>query len=152
MKIFFLSLLLAFSVAVYSQKIKPYFSAIFVSNIDSSIAWYNKTLGTSLRDLTDTPERGVIQANLFNKNMLIELIQLTPSIAVDSILKNYPPRTKIRGFVKAGFIVTDIDDLWNRLKKEKTKFEGRMVTDRISNKKTFLVKDPDDNLIQFFEQ
>jgi catechol 2,3-dioxygenase-like lactoylglutathione lyase family enzyme len=152
MKILFLSLLLAASVHVSGQEIRPYFSAIFVSNIDSSIAWYNKILGTSLRDRTDTPERGVIQASLFNRDMLVELIQLTSSIGADSILKNYPPRTTIRGFVKMGFIVTDINALWNRLKNEKIKFEGRMVTDRVSNKKTFLVKDPDDNLIQFFEQ
>lgn len=54
--------------------------------------------------------------------------------------------------MKFGFVVNDIDDLYRKLRDQNIKFTGRMVTDPVNNKKTFLVNDPDDNLIQFFEQ
>ncbi|MNC94514.1 hypothetical protein D3C83_113890 [compost metagenome] len=54
--------------------------------------------------------------------------------------------------MKIGFLVKDIDGLFSLLKKQDIKFTGRMVTDPVNNKKTFLINDPDDNLIQFFEQ
>ena len=84
--------------------------------------------------------------------MLIELIQVDSSLAAAGILKGHPPRTRIRGFMKIGFSVKDIEGLFALLKQQNIKFTGRMVTDPVNNKKTFLVNDPDDNLIQFFEQ
>lgn len=137
---------------MHAQDMKPFFSAIVVSNIDSSIAWYKKVIGLELRNRTDAPERGFIQANLHNKEMLIELIQVDSSLPGSSILEKYPQKTRIRGFTKLGFVVKDIDGLFQRLKDQNIKFTGRMVTDPVNNKKTFLVNDPDDNLIQFFEQ
>ena len=139
-------------VAVDAQDMKPYFSAIVVSNIDSSISWYKKILGLQLRNRTDAPERGFIQANLHNKEMLIELIQVDSSLPGSKILENHPPRTRIRGFMKFGFYVKDIESLYKQLKDQNIKFTGRMVADPVNNKKTFLINDPDDNLIQFFEQ
>jgi catechol 2,3-dioxygenase-like lactoylglutathione lyase family enzyme len=144
--------LLATGTISRSQEFKPYFSAIVVKNIDSSLAWYKKVLGVELRNRTDAPERGFIQANLHNKEMLIELIQVVGSLSKEKILNDQPPKTGIQGYMKFGFVVKDIDGLFNRLKAENIKFTGRMVTDPVNNKKTFLVNDPDDNLIQFFEQ
>jgi hypothetical protein len=145
-------LLLVVSGIVNAQDTKPYFSAIVVSNIDSSIAWYKKLFKLELRNRTDAPERGFIQANLHNDEMLIELIQVDSGLAQKEILEKYPPRTRIRGFMKIGFLVKDIDGLFSLLKKQDIKFTGKMVTDPVNNKKTFLINDPDDNLIQFFEQ
>lgn len=137
---------------VHAQDMKPFFAAIVVSNIDSSIAWYKKILGLELRNRTDAPERGFIQANLHNKDMLIELIQVDSSLAQEKVLKGHPPNTRIRGFRKFGFGVKDIDGLYKQLKDQNIKFTGRMVSDPVNNKKTFLINDPDDNLIQFFEK
>ena len=123
-----------------------------VSNIDSSIAWYKKVFGLQLRNRTDAPERGFIQANLHNKEMLIELIQVDSSLSLSRILEKHPQKTRVRGFMKFGFVVKDIEDLYRKLKDQNIKFTGRMVTDPVNNKRTFLVNDPDDNLIQFFEQ
>ena len=134
-----------------AQDFKPYFSAVVVSNIDSSVHWYKKVLGLELRNRTDAPERGFIQANLHNKDMLIELIQIDSSLSRNKILEGYGARTRINGFMKFGLIVNDIDVLYQKLKEQNIKFTGRMVTDPVNNKKTFLVNDPDDNLIQFFE-
>lgn len=137
---------------IHAQELKPYFSAVVVNNIDISIPWYKKVLGLELRNRTDAPERGFIQANLFNDQVLIELIQVDSSLSQSSVLEKHPPRTRIRGFMKFGFHVKDIDGVYQRLKDQNIKFTGRMVTDPVNNKKTFLINDPDDNLIQFFEQ
>lgn len=144
--------LLSIGCIVHSQDFKPYFSAIVVKNIDSSLAWYKKVLGVQLRNRTDAPERGFVQANLHNGEMLIELIQVDSSLSKEKILKGQPPKTTVQGYMKFGFMVKDIDGLYNKLKDQNIKFTGRMVTDPVNNKKTFLVNDPDDNLIQFFEQ
>lgn len=136
----------------YSQDLKPYFSAVIVSNIDSSVAWYSKVLDLHIRNRTDAPERGFRQANLFKNDLLIELIQVDSSLPENKILERQPPKTRIRGFAKFGLTVKNIDALFSKLKEQNIKFTGRMVTDPINNKKTFLINDPDDNLIQFFEQ
>lgn len=149
------SILVLFVVAwshVSAQEVKPYFSAIIVSNIDSSINWYKKVFDLKLRNRTDAPERGFIQANLENREMLIELIQVDSSLSRKGILAYHSQGTRIRGFMKFGFVVKDIGALFQRLKDQNIKFTGTTVTDAISNKKTFLINDPDDNLIQFFEQ
>lgn len=145
-------LLVLIGVMVNAQDSKPYFSAIIVSNIDSSIEWYKKILKLELRNRTDAPERGFIQANLDNKDMLIELIQVDSSLTEKEILEKYPPRTRVRGFMKIGFSVKNIDEFFSLLKQQNIKFTGRMVTDPVNNKKTFLINDPNDNLLQFFEQ
>jgi catechol 2,3-dioxygenase-like lactoylglutathione lyase family enzyme len=137
---------------VHAQDFKPYFSAIVVSNIDSSITWYKKVLGLELRNRTDAPERGFIQANLYNKEILIELVQVDSSLPGSRILEKYPAKTRIRGFMKFGFVVKDIEGLYKQLKDQNIKFTGTMVTDPVNNKKTFLINDPDGNLIQFFEK
>ena len=137
---------------VHAQDMRPFFSAVVVSNIDSSIAWYKNVFRLQLRNRTDAPERGFIQANLHNKEMLIELIQVDSSLSKERILKDHAPKTRVRGFMKFGFTVKNIDALYKQLKDQNIKFTGRMVTDPVDNKKTFLINDPDDNLIQFFEQ
>ena len=102
--------------SLHGQELKPFFSAIVVSNIDSSISWYKKILGLELRNRTDAPERGFIQANLYNKEMLIELIQIDSSLSRTAILERYTSRTRIRGYMKFGLVVKDIDVLYQKLK------------------------------------
>ena len=66
MKRLIIVLFVVFGNDLTAQEFKPYFSAIIVGNIDSSISWYKKVLGLELRNRTDSPERGFIQANLHN--------------------------------------------------------------------------------------
>lgn len=152
MKRLIIILFVVFGNNLAAQEFKPYFSAIIVGNIDSSIGWYKKVLGLELRNRTDAPERGFIQANLHNQDMLIELLQVDSSFSHSKILQGHSARTSIKGFTKFGLRVKDIDAVFQRLRNQNIKFTGRMVTDPVNNKKTFLVNDPDDNLIQFFEQ
>ncbi len=152
MKKLLVILLLLISCDLYSQDKKPFFAAVIVSNIDTSVHWYSKVLGLSIRNRTELPERKIRQANLHNENMLLELIQVEHSIGEGQLLEKHAPNTRIIGYAKIGFVVKDIEVLYDQFKKQNIKFTGRMVTDPVNNKRTFLINDPDDNLVQFFEQ
>jgi predicted enzyme related to lactoylglutathione lyase len=140
------------SVSAQSIKVQPYFTAVVVADIDSSMNWYSKMLDVTLRNRADNPDRGFKQAVLFNSALMIELVELTKGIAKDSLLRNYPAGTQSLGFNKIGFSVSDISAVFNELTAKQATFFGKMVTDPISRKRTFLIRDPDGNFIQFFEQ
>jgi len=157
MKAIILGLFLAIPGISYSQAPvtlsdpKPSFIALTVSNIDSSILWYQDNLGMLLQNKVDSRERGFKQANLIRAKMQIELVELDSSISVLSLEKHFSGKN-IQGFTKFGFSVTDFDNWYSIMKNKNIKFVGRMIKDSLTGKRMFLVSDPDDNLIQIFEE
>lgn len=131
---------------------EAYFSAIIVSDIESSIKWYSNIFGFKVLKSVESKERGFKQTNLKRENTLIELIELNSSVTPESLLESYPKKTKINGFFKFGFLISEFDKWVNFLKQSKIQFNGTVVIDPISEKKTLLVKDPDGNRIQLFEK
>lgn len=129
----------------------PYFSAVIVSNIDSSLIWYQTVLKLKVRNRIENPERGSKIAVLERSGVLVELIEVKTSLAGKQILKDKPPRTLIQGFSKIGFRVTDLDRIHIQLAELGVKFFGNVFRDPFSSKRSFLVSDPDGNLVQFFE-
>jgi catechol 2,3-dioxygenase-like lactoylglutathione lyase family enzyme len=109
---------------------KPYFGAVIVQDIDKAVAWYGKTLGYEVINRIDLPKRNIRQANLQREGALLELIQTGKTLHPKTLLANQPKKTKIGGFFKLGF----------------------QVTDPLSGKRTVLILDPDGNRIQLFEQ
>jgi len=156
MKIHFLIVILffLFSFATNAQKVelKPAFTALVVANVDTSISWYSKVLNLKVRNRVDNAERGFKQVILQNPEIMIELVELNKAISQDSLLRQFPQGTRIIGINKFGFTVSDIDVMHKNLKSKKVSFFGQMVTDPISKKRTFLITDPDGNLVQFFEK
>jgi len=67
------------------------------------------------------------------------------------VLIGKPEQTLIAGFTKIGFRVSELDVTMQKLKDLNVNFFGEIYTDPISSKRSFLVHDPDKNLIQFFE-
>ena len=100
----------------------------------------------------DNSERGFRQANLRNEQMLIELVELQEMITPGEVLKTISPKAQITGVYKIGFTVDDIDSWHDQLEKFNVEFYGNIVTDVVSGKKTFLIKDPEGNTLQFFEK
>lgn len=130
---------------------KPYSYAIVVQNIDVSIGWYQSVFGLKLRNRNDSPERGSKIAVLQSGDALLELIEVNTLLSRDSILRGTPERTLIQGFVKIGFKVSNLDASRKRLEESQVKFFGTIYVDSFSNKRSFLIRDPDENLIQIFE-
>ena len=149
--------LILISFISYSQneslpKPEAYFSAIIVNDIDTSIIWYSNNFGFKVLNKIASKERGFKQANLKCGNILIELIELKSSLSPKNLLKNHPKKTKIDGFFKFGFLVSEFDNWVKFLKQSKVEFYGTVVIDDQSGKKMVLVKDPDGNRIQLFEK
>ncbi|MBC8754818.1 VOC family protein [Kordia sp. YSTF-M3] len=154
--IIILTLILVSSISYGQSESLPnpeaYFSAIIVSDIESSITWYSNNFGFKVLNKIESEERGFKQANLKCGNILIELIELKSSVSRKSLLKNHPKKTKIDGFFKFGFLVSEFEKWVDHLKQAKVEFYGSVVTDNLSGKKMLLIKDPDGNRIQLFEK
>lgn len=128
------------------------FSAIIVSDIDTTIEWYGEKLGFQVVDRIDLPERGLKQANLQRGSLRLELIELAQTLAIDNVLADEPRGTKVEGFFKIGFSVTDFDKWVEDLESKNAEFHGSVVNDKISGKRMVIIRDPSGNRIQLFEE
>ena len=156
-KIFLLFIFVIGSSFCHSQlnslpKPEAHFSAIIVTNIETSINWYATSFGFKVLNKVTSNERGFKQANLKCGTTLIELIELKTSLSPTELLKKHPKKTRIDGFFKFGFLVSEFEKWMIHLKQIKVDFHGTVVIDPISKKKMVLVKDPDGNRIQLFEK
>ncbi len=149
----FISLLLITNVALAqslkqkSNALSPTFIAIIVSDMDSSIAWYKNKLGFELMNRTVNKERGFQQATLQTAEANMELLEINGALnPTDSI--NQP----LIGFFKFGFSTTHFDWWIEHLEQQSANFHGRVVPDPHTGKRMVIVKDPDGNRIQIFEQ
>ena len=146
-----LSTILAFGQASNASTLKPYGFAVVVSNVETSTGWYQSTFGLQLRNRNDNPERGSKIAVLAANDFLIELIEKKSSLTQKNILSGKPSQTLIQGFSKIGLYVADFDACIHRLNALNVKFFGDVYTDPVSNKRSFIILDPDENMIQIFE-
>lgn len=131
---------------------EAYFSALIVDNIEHSITWYTNTIGFETLNKNEFPDAGFKQANLKRGNVLIELIELDTAISAKEAIPNYNSKTRLIGFFKIGFLISDFDQWMDYLKKQNVEFHGSVVNQPESDKRMVIVKDPDGNRIQFFEK
>ncbi len=132
--------------------LEPYFSAMMVKDMDSSLLWYTKNLGFSVLNENEVKTIGLRQANLKRGNILIELIELKSAVSPKNVIPNFNNKTRLIGFFKIGFLVSDFQKWINHLKKSDVNFYGKEVIDPISGKKMIIILDPDGNRIQIFEK
>jgi len=135
-----------------TQDLEAYFSAIIVSDLDSSITWYSSSLGFEVVNKVESTERGFKQSNLKSGNTLLELIELDRAVSLKDTVSNYSDKMRIIGFFKIGFLVTDFDKWIDRLTNNSVDFSGNVVTDSITGKRMVIITDPDNNRIQIFEK
>jgi len=124
------------------------FAAFIVKDISTSIDWYTNKLGFEIINETNLEERGIKQANLKLGNTNIELIESTKSI---DPFENNTKKGLVQGIFKIGFVVSDFDKWKNHLIEQQLITEKDIVTNPIDNKKMLIIKDPDGNRIQLFE-
>lgn len=129
----------------------PNFSALIVKDIDVSLAWYTDMLGYTILDQKDVKEMNFRQANLKRGSSAIELIELGKAIDPAAVIEGYSEKTKIQGIFKIGFTVSDFDDWISHLETSNAEFHGSVVSDPVSGKRMVIIKDPDGNRVQLFE-
>lgn len=148
----FLLIVLPNQIKSQPSELSAFSVSIIVSDIDSSVSWYTKNLGLKIRNELENKERGSKIVNLENQNLLIELIKINSIVGKNEVIKNYPEGSRFNGFMKVGFVAEKFDEWHQFLENQKVKFRGSVVTDSHSNKRTFLIEDPEGNVIQFFEK
>ena len=131
-----------------SFQVDPYFSAMIVKNIDSSVNWYQSVLGLKTRFLPGTPQ-GIRVAILEASQIVLEIIENDAWLDPKEFLKGKPEGTRLHGYFKIGFKVTAMDGFIDHLNKLNISIPRIYKDD--SGKRNFLVEDPDKNLVQFFE-
>lgn len=131
---------------------KPYFSAIIVSDLDSSIDWYAKNLGLEIVNKVEMADRGFKQANMKRGGIWIELIELDNARSQKELFADLPPKTKIEGYFKFGFTVASFDKWIQFLTASDAELYGSVLRDPNSEKRMIIVLDPDGNRIQIFEE
>lgn len=146
-----LSVFIIITNTVHSQQsfqLVPYFSAVIVKNIDSSVSWYQSVLGLKTRFLPNTPQ-GIRVAILESPQIVVEMIENISWLDPEKLLEGKPEGTRIQGYFKIGFKVTAIDSFIDHLKKLNISIPRIYKDD--SGKRNFLIEDPDKNIVQFFE-
>jgi predicted enzyme related to lactoylglutathione lyase len=129
---------------------EPYFPAIVVNDLGVSVEWYKSLFGLKVKtESTDIPS-GYKVAILESENMMIELMELRGSLPREQLLTGKPEGTQIQGLLKIGFKVPNIDSCLKRLSQLHIEVP-QVWEDKASKKRNFLIKDPDGNLIQFFD-
>lgn len=152
--IFLLLFLLAQTNQIKSQpsETTPFSVSIIVKDIDTAVEWYIKNLGLKIRNINENKERGSKIVNLENPNLLVELIYIVSAVDKNEALKKYPEGSRVAGFMKTGFVTEKFDEWHAFLESQNVKFRGSTVTDSHSGKRTFLIEDPEGNVLQFFEK
>ena len=139
----------------YSQDDKPVhvsspaFIAISVSNIALEKKWFEQVFGAhSVDEVELSHNRGSVSL-MRAGDLAIEIIYLAksknPYEAADK------PKATVQGHVKNGVFVKDAQETYDILKKKNIKMRGRLFIDENFGMKSFLIEDPEHNVIQIFE-
>lgn len=131
---------------------EAFFSAIIVSNMDTSLAWYTSNMGFEVVLENENEDYGFRQVNLRRGDLLIELLQINSALAPADVIDGYTSKTKLTGFFKFGVQVENFDGWLSHLEKSKVNFHGSVVNDPVTGQRMVIVRDPDGNRIQFFEK
>lgn len=156
-RLFFLSALMFLTQSGFCQSNslsdpEPYFSAIIVKDLNTSLDWYSEVLGYEILNNKNFPEMNFKQANLKRGDSAIELIELGSAISPAEVISDFNSKSKLIGLFKIGFRVENFDKWIKHLEQSKVNFHGRVVIDELSGKRMVIFKDPDDNRIQLFEK
>lgn len=138
-----------------ADSFKIQLAAIVVNDLDSSFMWYQNKLGFEVeKPIENYPDYNLRLAFLKKNGFHLELVEKAGSIPLQEA---QPENTNLGGVLKLGFLVDDLDGLYNKLSKDD---EVELLT-TIGDlpemdlslkwpKRYFLITDPDGNLVQIF--
>ena len=130
---------------------QPFFTALIVDDINKSIEWYRTILGLEVHNKTELKDRGLAMANLKKEGIWLELIEMESAVSENEIMKDMEKPSRIQGIFKTGFLLPEFDKWIAFLEEADVDFHGSVVKDSNTGKRTVIIKDPDGNRIQFFE-
>ncbi len=135
-----------------SDTLQPYFNAIIVKDMNTSVDWYTENLVLDIVSKSDFSNEYFKQVNLKRDAILIELIELKSALIPEDVIPNYTTKTRTIGLFKFGFLTSNFAEWVSNLKSNGVTFHGEIVIDQLSKKRMVIIKDPDGNRIQLFEK
>jgi predicted enzyme related to lactoylglutathione lyase len=122
------------------------FHAISVRNIAEAIVWYKKHLGFKIESQGGNDQRK--GALLSRPGTVLELGEFVGAIAREEVRPELESH-EVYGIFKLGFITTNIEKTFEFLEGKGVEIFFPIVT-ASDGSRTFGIKDPEGNIIQFF--
>jgi catechol 2,3-dioxygenase-like lactoylglutathione lyase family enzyme len=123
------------------------FFALVVADAPRVADWYRGLLGFRTLAERNQPERGVVAMLLERDGAMIEIVQRAQGTPPDDATLFSRP-----GIAKIGFGTADLDALHAHLEAAGVRFNHHIVRPEESALRTFAVRDPEGNIVQFFGQ
>ncbi|WP_250434355.1 VOC family protein [Hanstruepera flava] len=138
----------------FGQSIKPHTIGIVVSDIEKSTDWYENLLELKLYKEMAFPEYDSLKINfLKGEYFQLELMEKKTSFIIDEYVADYNLNNKpLIGFSKIAFSVPDIASIYKKIKEMNVTEVLGITEDKEFNLRYFIIKDLDENVIQFIEQ
>ena len=124
-------------------------SSIIVSDLERSLIWYRDALGFDIGLEFKNEDRGITIANLQQGRTRLELIQIATSVHPDTLSKE--PQL-VQGHFKFGLRLKDFDVWMEHLKEFDPGISSRVAEDPITRNRMVVIRDPDGNRIQLYEE
>lgn len=124
-------------------------SSIITGDLEQTKQWYIETLQFEIANEFRNEDRGIAIINLRCGAVQLELIEIAGSINPDSLRK---PSTRLQGLFKFGFRVQEFDTWITHLRTSIPNITAQVVTDPVSDKRMIVIRDPEGNRIQIFEE
>jgi catechol 2,3-dioxygenase-like lactoylglutathione lyase family enzyme len=122
------------------------FYALSVRNIDDAIAWYSRHLGFTVESQGGNDQRrGAI---LSRPGALLELGEFAGAMAREQVRPGLESH-EVHGIFKLGFTTANIERAFEFLQSEGVEIFFPIAT-ASDGSRTFGIKDPEGNIIQFF--
>ncbi|MBP7868023.1 MAG: VOC family protein [Acidobacteria bacterium] len=126
--------------------------ALIVADLDAAAAWYARHLGFRVERRVEAAEAGVRVAFLDRDGFTLELIAKRGTVSVKEKQKAAKPETMVRGYLKLGFLVRDLDAWARRFSGAGVAFKIPITADKPTGTRFFLVEDNEGNVLQLFEK
>lgn len=129
-----------------------HFIALFVTNLDSTVKWYEQKLGFTIIDRKEVAAANIKAAIMSYNDLLVEVIQHPKSVTSNQVKEKFPDNIGTQGFFKLGIYQENLDALEASLKSKGVKIRYPVLTaDGFSKKlRLFIIEDPEGNMVQFY--
>ena len=133
------------------MELLPYRAAISVSSVNKLSKWYQEVLGFQFSRRMDFEAYGVYIVILEKNGFGLELIEKAESKFKKERIPDLEDVSLLRGFMKVGFLVDNIDHVADSLKEKGVKIVYDVTDDPEDDSSWMIIEDPDGNIIQLFE-
>ncbi len=135
-----------------SERLQPYLAGIGVADVAASAKWYETRLGFQVYHRMELPEHGLKIVFLKSGAFRLELVEKAGAMPLKELAPNLKDDTMVLGLKKIAFVVPDLQATAARLRAQSVTFVVEPFDDKPMRLRSFIVADPDGNLVQFVQE